>query len=522
MSARHTRIGKFEIIHPIGEGAASAVYLARDTIIGREVALKTIQAAALIPAETRERFFREAVAASRLNHPNLVTVHEAGEDQGLAYLAMEHVQGKDLNQLFQERNLLPREWLDLLAQVCDALAYAHGRGVQHRDLRPSNVMVTTASGRPTAKVLDLGFTRLQGKDPAAQVAILAPEQAHSGKPDPRTDIFALGVLAYEALTGVHPFRAEDEAGSRTRLLKEDPAPLDLERLSAISPAIQGVLDRALAKDPNRRWPTAAALGEALRAARNPGWSPQADAEQLARDAKMRFIPNLPAPETEGEQRSSLALWAGMLVLVAGLGGGGWYWKHHRRRPAPTPVPALPIPQPPPAPLPTPPVPDQPANATQAPAQGGAPSQAPAQAGALSQAPAQAPAAQPAPAPVAAAPKVEAPAPQGPKSRYHTLGEAEAGLARDPASALTFLEGALAADPANERALALRIVALYDLGRYGPCARAMVEAKASGHTILALSLKAPLLHKMLQAEKEDPKLPHKPKPPAPAAAPKAEA
>ena len=514
MSPRHTRIGKFEIIHAIGEGAASAVYLARDTIIGREVALKTIQAAALIPAEARERFFREAVAATRLNHPNLVTVHEAGEDQGVAYLAMEHVEGKDLNQLFKERTLLPREWLDLLAQVCDALAYAHGRGVQHRDLRPSNVMVATGSGRTTAKVLDLGFTRLHGKDASAPAAILAPEQAHSGKPDPRTDVFALGVIAYEALTGVHPFQAEDAATTRARLLKEDPAPLDLERLATISPAIQGVLDRALAKDPNRRWPTASALGEALRASRNPGWSPQADAEQLARDARMRFVPNLPAPETEGQQRHGLAFWAGLLVLAAALGAGGWYVKHHRHKQVPAPVAVLPIPQPvpqpPPVTMPAEPVPGQPAGSTLPPTQTGAPVQAPPQAP------------PPAPAPVAAAPKVEAPAPQGPKGRYHTLEEAEAGLVKDPASALTFLEGALAADPANERAMALRIVALYDLGRYGPCARAMVDAKASGHTILALSLKAPLLHKMLQAEKEDPKLPHKPRPAPPAPAQKTEA
>ena len=172
----------------------------------------------------------------------------------------------------------------------------------------------------------------------------------------------------------------------------------------------------------------------------------------------------------------------------------------------------PIPQPPPVALPVDPATGQPVGASLTAPQAGAPAQTPAQPAA----------ALPPPTPVAAAPKVEPPAPQGPKQRYHTLDEAEAGLARDPASALTFLEGALTADPANERAMALRIVALYDLGRYAPCARAMAEAKASGHTILALSLKAPLLHKMLQAEKEDPKLPHKPKPPAPAVAPKAEA
>ena len=137
MSISHSRIGKFEIIEPIGAGAASAGFLARDTIIGREVALKTIQPEAFSGSEARERFFRQAQAAGRLSHSNLVAIHEFGEDAGVAFLAMEPVAGKDLLQLFKEGSLRPQDSLELLAQVCDALAYAHAKGVVHLDLRPS-------------------------------------------------------------------------------------------------------------------------------------------------------------------------------------------------------------------------------------------------------------------------------------------------------------------------------------------------------------------------------------------------
>jgi serine/threonine-protein kinase len=500
MSISHSRIGKFEIIEPIGAGAASAVFLARDTIIGREVALKTIQPEAFSGSEARERFFRQAQAAGRLSHSNLVAIHEFGEDAGVAFLAMEPVAGKDLLQLFKEGSLRPQDSLELLAQVCDALAYAHAKGVVHLDLRPSNIMVSTASGRPTAKVLDIGFTRLAGQDALPQIAPLAPEQTHSGKPDPRSDLFALGAILYEALAGSHPFQAEDPATTRHRLLAEDPAPLESDRLAGVSPAVQGILDRALAKDPNRRFSTAAALAEVLRAARNPAWSPQADLDRLAKAAKARFVPGLPVPAEPKPRGGSGRIWAGALItlaVLAALGAGGWYLKrHHHRRSVPAPVVAAAIPAPPP-PVPVPaPVPTDPALAQP-------------QAAAQVQAPAPAPAPVPAPAPPAPA----QPQPL-PHSTFRTIEEAEAGLTRNPTSALAFCEAALAADGNDEKAMALRIAALYNLGRYSPCARAMVEAKAAGHTIWALSLKSAAMHQMLQAEREDPKLPHRPKPAQP--------
>jgi serine/threonine-protein kinase len=484
MTTRHSRIGKFEIIQPLGEGAMGSVFLARDTIIGREVALKTIHSSAVPSSEARERFFREAQAASRLNHPNLVTIHEAGEAGGTLYLAMEYVGGDNLARTLKEQTLRPLEVLELLAQVCDGLAYAHAKGVIHKDIKPSNIRVARVSGRPTAKILDFGITRLAGSDLSGTGSItgtfayMAPEHTQSGKADTRTDLFAVGVILYEALAGFRPFDGENAAVILNRLMTEDPAPLDLEKLATISPAIQGVLDKALAKDPARRFTSASALAAALRSARNPAWSPEADAERMERMARSLLVPGLkpPPPPKEVREGGSSWLWLlAMAAVIAALGAGGWLWLRHRhRRPAPVAV-VQPAPQP--APPVAPPVVTPPPET---------------------------------PAPEAAEPAPE-PAKPASKSTYRTLDEADAALDKNPAGALAFLEAAVAADPSSERSQALRMVALYDLGRYGPCAKAMGEAKASGHTLLALSLKYPRFKKMLAAEKADPKLPRRAKP-----------
>jgi serine/threonine-protein kinase len=484
MTTRHPRIGKFEVIQPLGEGAMGSVFLARDTIIGREVALKTIHPSAIASSEARERFFREGLAASRLNHPNLVTIHEAGEAGGTLYLAMEYVGGDNLAKTLKEQTLRPLEILELLAQVCDGLAYAHAKGVIHKDIKPSNIRVTRISGRPTAKILDFGITRLAGSDLSGTGSItgtfayMAPEHTQSGKADIRTDLFAVGVILYEALAGFRPFEGENAAVILNRLMTEDPAPLDLEKLATISPAIQGVLDKALAKDPTRRFASASALASALRSARNPAWSPEADAERMERTARSLLVPGLKPPPAPREPRAGGSSWPWLLAVaavLAALAAGGWFWLRHRhRRPAPAPV-VLPVPKA------APPV----------------------------VAPVAAPPVETAPQPVPEA--TPEPAKPAGKSIYHTLDEADAALDKNPAGALAFLDEAVAADPSSERSQALRMVALYNLGRFGPCAKAMGEAKASGHTLLALSLKYPRFKKMLAAEKADPQLPRRAKP-----------
>jgi hypothetical protein len=269
----------------------------------------------------------------------------------------------------------------------------------------------------------------------------------------------VGVILYEALTGTRPFDGDSAAAILQRVVHEEPAPLDLASLASISPAIQGVLDKALAKDPARRFATAEAMATALRAARNPAWSPEADAARSESRSRSLMVPGIrpPAPSSPLPWGALTAV-AGV-VLAALLAAGGWYWvRHHRRaQAAPPPVVA-------PVVVPAPPPPVTP---------------------------------EAVPEPVA--------------EKIKTLDEAEAALDKAPEEALAFLEPMILADPGNERATALRIVALYTLGRYAPCAKAMGEARAAGHPILTMAKNQPRFRKLLDEERATPRLPRRTQP-----------
>ncbi|BDU78312.1 serine/threonine-protein kinase [Mesoterricola sediminis] len=503
MTNHPRRIGKFELIERLGEGAMGEVFLARDTLIGREVALKTIRPAALTSPDARERFFREAQAAGRLNHPNLVTIHEFGEDAGVHYIAMEHVPGDDLAALLASRELSRPAILDLLAQVCDGLAYAHQRGVVHRDIKPSNVRVTRFSNRLTAKILDFGIARLPGSDLTSTGTLLgtfgylAPEAIQGGKADHRADLFAVGVLLYEALAGERPFDGESTATVLHRIVHDEPAPLDPEALEGVSPALRDVVARALAKAPAARYATADALAADLRAARNPAWTGGDTREITVRMPRIR-----PEGGTAPRRGLRILVWSLLAVLLAGAAGGGaWAWRRHRRRAraaaqAVQPVPqavAVPVPAAP-DPTPTQPPAAQPAPETAPPVQTPAPGQNPGQP----------PAAHPVPSQPAAQPPAPAPAP----APYRDLDAAAAALDKDPRGALAALEGILQREPDNERAIALRIAALYESGDYRGTGRAMMEAKRGGHPLWPMALKYPRLRQVFERERLQPRLPRR--------------
>ena len=272
-----TRLGKFEIVRLLGQGSMGEVYVGRDPIIGREVAIKVIQASASIGPEARERFATEARAAGVLNHPNIVTVHEMGEEQGVLYLAMELVKGEDLGTLMHAGTLSPRDTLDVLAQVCDGLAVAHRHQILHRDIKPSNIRVVWDGQHLQAKILDFGVAKVSNSDTTNEgtvfgtVNYMAPEYLQSGRPDARSDLFAVGVILYESLAGFPPFDGPSPGSVIYRLLHENPAPLPPTGLSGISRDIQGILNHALAKDPGNRFQTAEDLAAVLRAAREPSW-----------------------------------------------------------------------------------------------------------------------------------------------------------------------------------------------------------------------------------------------------------
>ena len=351
------KLGKFEIKRVLGNGAMGEVYLGVDPSIGREVAIKTILPAAAQGGDAKERFAREARAAGVLNHPNLVTIYEFGEDQGVLYIAMEFVKGHDLDELLQEQSLTRSEALEVLAQVCDGLGFAHRQHIVHRDIKPSNVRVQRDGKRLHAKVMDFGVAKISNSDMTATgmvmgtVSYMAPEYIRTGKPDPRSDLFAVGVMLYESLSGRKPFSGDTTPTVLYKIVNESPEPIDLEQLQGISPAIKSVLDRALTKDPDERFQTAEELAKALRAAKDPSWTGQIDevttllrasaptapvmpaASAPTIGTPIPSVPSTPQPTAVVPQRSEprsggggKGLWLGLTaLLLVGAGGAGWWF-----------------------------------------------------------------------------------------------------------------------------------------------------------------------------------------------------
>ena len=248
------------------------VYLARDPHLDREVAVKTIHLSSAFGAEATTRFEREARAAGGLGHPNVATVYEFGLDEGLHYMAMEFVPGDDLDALIRAGRTPQAELLELLAQACDGLAYAHERQVIHRDIKPANILVNTNGKRAVAKLVDFGLAVVGVSDLTQKgewmgtVNYMAPEYLDSGKAEPSSDLFAMGVILYQILTGGRrPFNGETPTTVLTAILRQPPAPFLPEELEGMNPALLDIVHKALAKLPADRYPTAEVLAEAIRA-----------------------------------------------------------------------------------------------------------------------------------------------------------------------------------------------------------------------------------------------------------------
>ena len=291
-----TRIGKFEIVRLLGQGAMGKVFLAQDPTLGRPVAVKTIRLGSAFGEEATARFEREARAAGSLNHPNVVTVFEFGEDEGLYYMAMEYVEGEDLEALIRSRQTSMPELMELLAQACEGLGYAHERGIVHRDIKPSNILVSRAGKRPVAKLMDFGVALVGHSDLTQQgnwmgtVNYMAPEYLDSVKAGPASDIFAMGVILYEIISGGRrPFNGETATSVLTAILRHPPAPFRPEEVQSLNPAMLEVVNRALAKLPADRFENADSLAAAIRQ------SFASPAEAPARPAW-----NAPRPEPEGQ------------------------------------------------------------------------------------------------------------------------------------------------------------------------------------------------------------------------------
>lgn len=268
-----TRIGRYEILRPLGRGAMGIVYLARDPAIDRVIALKTIRFDAPSPSFDREeaqaRFLKEAKISGRLQHPHIVTIFDVGEDEGTLYLAMEFVSGGALSQKLTDPVPLPvADRIRVVAEVADALAHAHERGVIHRDIKPANILLTESL---SAKVTDFGIGKLLVGDSeltstgqmVGSPAYMSPEQIRGEKVDVRSDIFSLGVVLYQAVTGKKPFPAESLTTLVFQILNQEPTD-PLIHQADLPPELSQVLRRCLAKRRDDRYSEASLLAEDLR------------------------------------------------------------------------------------------------------------------------------------------------------------------------------------------------------------------------------------------------------------------
>ncbi|MBK9089400.1 MAG: serine/threonine protein kinase [Holophagales bacterium] len=268
------RIGRYEILRPLGKGAMGVVYLARDPQIERTLALKTVRfdgpSQSFSVSEAKARFLKEAKISGRLQHPNIVTVFDVGEDEGVLYLAMEYISGGALNQRLTDGLDFPiPERIRILSEVADALAHAHQRGVIHRDVKPANILLTEAS---VAKVTDFGIGKLLTGDTdltstgqmVGSPAYMSPEQIRGDKLDVRSDIFSLGVVLYQTLTLKKPFPADTLTTLVYQILNNEPDD-PLVHNGELPPEITEIALKCLAKDREQRYGDAAELADDLRA-----------------------------------------------------------------------------------------------------------------------------------------------------------------------------------------------------------------------------------------------------------------
>jgi TolB-like protein len=275
------RLGPYEILAPLGAGGMGEVYRARDPRLGRTVAIKVLPPDVASDSERRARFEREARAASGLNHPSIVTIHEFGSQEGTAYLVMECVEGRTLRAVLGEGVLAGRRVLDIAAGIADGLASAHSAGIAHRDLKPENIMLTK-HGVP--KILDFGLAKIMDAgnglvmqdategDPSLEtrsgvmlgtMSYMSPEQASGQRADFRSDQFALGVILYEMLTGRHPFRHATSVETLSAIVRGEREPLGAPA-AGVPLALHRIVERCLAQQPDDRYGSTRDLARDLR------------------------------------------------------------------------------------------------------------------------------------------------------------------------------------------------------------------------------------------------------------------
>jgi eukaryotic-like serine/threonine-protein kinase len=266
-----TKIGRYEVIERVGRGGMGAVYRGRDTVLEREVAIKVMSSDFAADETARPRFYREARAAAKLQHRNIVTIFEFGEEDETPFIVMEFLRGQDLSKRMRaEPALALEEKLEIIAELCTGLHFAHEQGVIHRDVKPANIWLVPDG---SVKLLDFGIAKFASSTMTRQGSVLgsisymSPEQVNGLEVDGRADVFSAGVVLYELLTGTKPFAGDSPTAVLARIMDDQPAPVDDLPAGTPRPLVAAVM-KALQKDREKRYRHAADFGADLRLVRS--------------------------------------------------------------------------------------------------------------------------------------------------------------------------------------------------------------------------------------------------------------
>src|SRR5260370_26415729 len=321
---------QYEFLEKLGEGGMGQIYKARDTRLNRFVAVKVLPAGKSRDPDRRRRFRQEAQAASALNHPNIITIHDVISDSGTDYMVLEHVSGQTLTDLIPPGGLRIPLVVKYAVQMAAALETAHAAGIIHRDLKPGNVMVTTSG---LIKLLDFGLAKLTDPSPLSSgdndetvvmrpqltmegvilgtVSYMSPEQGEGKRVDARSDIFSFGAVLYEMVTGRRAFEGDSDLSTLSAILRDEPRPVN-EAVPAVPAALDELLQRCLRKKPADRYQSMNEVHAQLAA--------------LQRDAGTGVLlrPSVVAPQARPSKARPLIAAAVLLVALAGAGASWWF------------------------------------------------------------------------------------------------------------------------------------------------------------------------------------------------------